>query len=407
MFFRKYKILGSSLIVAACISISFPSQASMTPMQNNYTLKGLSQHQQRETSAVIALKTDNDDNTFDKKETSNHSVSEKIAAILKGDSDKKEQNKVVNYGSSSIMGSAIATREQCVNYLLKNNPNPKITVSAEELVDYYYEEAGKEGIRPDAAFAQALKETGFFRYGGTVIPDQNNYCGLGTTSATVKGAYFETARIGVRAHIQHLLAYASVRPPREDVVDPRYSLVRAVYSTSTIDTWPGLNGRWAVPGNNYGQEILQLKPEALIHIIARSCEIKADVVSKDECEAGLRAILNFGHTLGHAIEKETNYAVYNHGEAVAIGMVGASKLSFKLGLISQDVVDKMCQLLANMNLPLKAKNCDAQKIYQDIFHDKKTVNGKINWVLLEDIGKVCIKKDVPEKLVKETILEIL
>ena len=70
MFFRKYKILGSSLIVAACISISFPSQASMTPMQNNYTLKGLSQHQQRETSAVIALKTDNDDNTFDKKETS-------------------------------------------------------------------------------------------------------------------------------------------------------------------------------------------------------------------------------------------------------------------------------------------------------------------------------------------------
>ena len=70
MFFRKYKILGSSLIVAACISIGFPSQASMTPMQNNYTLKGLSQHQQRETSAVIALKTDNDDNTFDKKETS-------------------------------------------------------------------------------------------------------------------------------------------------------------------------------------------------------------------------------------------------------------------------------------------------------------------------------------------------
>lgn len=67
MFFRKYKILGSSLIVAACISIGFPSQASMTPMQNNYTLKGLSQHQQRETSAVIALKTDNDDNTFDKK----------------------------------------------------------------------------------------------------------------------------------------------------------------------------------------------------------------------------------------------------------------------------------------------------------------------------------------------------
>lgn len=255
MFFHKYKIFASSLILTACINISFSSQASMTPMHSNYTLKGLSQHQQRETSAVTALKIDNDDKTFDKKETSNQTVSEKIAAILNG---KKNQDKIMNYGSSSIMGSAIATREQCLNYLLKNNPNPKLTVSAKELVNYYYEEASKEGIRPDAAFAQALKETGFFKYGGTVTPAQNNYCGLGTTSATVKGAYFETARIGVRAHIQHLLAYTSVRPPREDVVDPRYSLVRAAYSTSTIDTWPGLNGRWAVPGNNYGQEILQI-----------------------------------------------------------------------------------------------------------------------------------------------------
>lgn len=260
MFFSKYKYLGSSLIVAACIGFYFPSHASMTPKQSNYQLKGLSSHQQREVSAVIALKTDGE-NTFDKKETSHHSIADKIAAILENNSKKEnktEQDKVVNYGSSSILGAPIATQEQCVNYLLKNNPNPKITVSAKELVNYYYEEAGKEGIRPDAAFAQALKETGFFRYGGTVTPDQNNYCGLGTTSATVKGAYFETARIGVRAHVQHLLAYASVRPPREDVVDPRYSLVRAVYSTSTIDTWPGLNGRWAVPGNNYGQEILQI-----------------------------------------------------------------------------------------------------------------------------------------------------
>ena len=116
----------------------------------------------------------------------------------------------------------------------------------------------KEDIRPDAAFAQALKETGYFNYGGTVTPNQNNYCGLGTTSATVKGAYFPTARLGVRAHIQHLLAYTSVRPPRENIVDPRYSLVRAAYSTSTIDTWPGLNGRWSCSWNNYGQEILQI-----------------------------------------------------------------------------------------------------------------------------------------------------
>lgn len=271
MSFNNYKQLLSCLFVFTCMSLIFPQQASMTPKQNNYTLKGLSQHQQREETAVIALTNDNNfakhddtihhdkdkDKANEKKEHATSSISDRIAAILNGDNDK-DSSSSINYGSTSILGSAIATEDQCVKYLLKNNPNPRITVSAKDLVKYYYEEAGREGIRPDAAFAQALKETGFFRYGGTVTPDQNNYCGLGTTSATVKGAYFESARIGVRAHVQHLLAYASVRPPREDVVDPRYSLVRAAYASSTIDTWPGLNGRWAVPGNNYGQEILQI-----------------------------------------------------------------------------------------------------------------------------------------------------
>ena len=258
MSFGKYKQFCSCLCLVTCISFMFPQQASMTPSQNNYTLKGLSHHQQREQTAVIALEnTKNDKNTFDNKKVSHSSMSKKIANILKN-GDKHKANTSTNYGSYSIMGSAIATQEQCVKYLLKINPNPKLTVSAKELVKYYYEEAKKEDIRPDAAFAQALKETGYFNYGGTVTPNQNNYCGLGTTSATVKGAYFPTARLGVRAHIQHLLAYTSVRPPRENIVDPRYSLVRAAYSTSTIDTWPGLNGRWAVPGNNYGQEILQI-----------------------------------------------------------------------------------------------------------------------------------------------------
>ena len=266
---KKYKCLCGVFLTAMCFTL-YPSQAHMAS-NNHITLKGLSQHQTREETAVIALATAKaTDNVLDQKSitTNNHSVADKINAILKGENKQKNDKKndikkedvtpIINYNGDSILGSAIASQEQCVKYLLQRNPNPKISVSAEELVKYYYEEASKEGIRPDAAFAQALKETGYFNYGGTVTPDQNNYCGLGTTSATVKGAYFDTARLGVRAHIQHLLAYTSVRPPREDVIDPRYSLVRAVYSSSTIDTWPGLNGRWAVPGNNYGQEILQI-----------------------------------------------------------------------------------------------------------------------------------------------------
>lgn len=156
-----------------------------------------------------------------------------------------------------IMGGAVATQEQCVRYLLKHNPNPKLNVSPQELVSYYYEEGNRTGIRPDIAFAQALKETGYFRYGGTVIPAQNNYCGLGTTSATVQGAYFATPRLGVKAHIQHLLAYASVEPPQDNIVDPRYDLVRQSYGSNTLTQWKDLNGRWAVPGVGYGQSILE------------------------------------------------------------------------------------------------------------------------------------------------------
>ncbi len=146
---------------------------------------------------------------------------------------------------NSIIGTPLASQEQCVRYLLSNNPNPDITVSPQQLVSYYYEEGEREGIRPDVAFAQALKETGFFRYGGDVIPQQNNFCGLGTT-------------VGVRAHIQHLLAYSSTREPSEPVIDPRYQLVRDSYGTRTLGTWEDLNGRWAVPGYTYGQSILSM-----------------------------------------------------------------------------------------------------------------------------------------------------
>ena len=164
----------------------------------------------------------------------------------------------VSADDSSIIGTPMASQQQCVNYLLSVNPHPSISVSPEQLVAYYYEEGMREGIRPDVAFAQALKETGFFRYGGTVTPDQNNYCGLGTTSSQVKGAYFASSQMGVRAHIQHLLAYASTRKPAEGVVDPRYELVRGVYGSNTLGNWEDLNGRWAVPGYSYGQSILSM-----------------------------------------------------------------------------------------------------------------------------------------------------
>lgn len=190
---------------------------------------------------------------------------DRIQQLLQALKQVKEPEPIRNEmkDPDAILGTPLATKEQCVRYLLKVNPLPAIQVSANELVSYYYEEGMREGVRPDVAFAQALKETGYFRYGGTVTSDQNNYCGLGTTSSQIKGAYFPSPLLGVRAHIQHLLAYASTRPPVAAVVDPRYDLVRSVYSGATIDTWEGLNGRWAVPGRTYGEEILQIHQSIL------------------------------------------------------------------------------------------------------------------------------------------------
>lgn len=186
-------------------------------------------------------------------------IKERIYRILHPEEfeEKTTASSDLTSDDNMIMGKAVATQEQCVRFLLKHNPYPKLNVSAKELVSYYYEEGNRTGIRPDIAFAQALKETGYFRYGGTVVPSQNNYCGLGTTSATVRGAYFATPRLGVKAHIQHLLAYASTEEPDDEIVDPRYELVRQSYGSQTLTQWKDLNGRWAVPGVGYGQSILE------------------------------------------------------------------------------------------------------------------------------------------------------
>lgn len=163
----------------------------------------------------------------------------------------------------TVLGPPLASKEQCLSYLLKQNPMPLLTVSPKELVDYYYTESIREGVRPDVAFAQALHETGNFRYGGDVIPIQNNYCGLGTVGGGVKGAFFPTAEIGVRAQIQHLLAYATKRAPSMPIVDPRYQLVKRGANFGKCPTWTSLNGRWAVPGKTYGQKILTIHRKIL------------------------------------------------------------------------------------------------------------------------------------------------
>lgn len=137
-----------------------------------------------------------------------------------------------------------------------------IQTDLDTLCSLFLEEGEDQGVRGDIAFCQSIKETGWFRYGGQVLPEQNNYAGIGATnnSATGKGAWFESPRIGVRAQIQHLFAYANSKAADElayPCVDPRFSLVSKGVATS----WTALNGRWAVPGNEYGESILALWEE--------------------------------------------------------------------------------------------------------------------------------------------------
>lgn len=158
---------------------------------------------------------------------------------------------------------------------------------------------------------------------------------------------------------------------------------------------------------NHISQAAALENEAVMHMTSRSCEIKAEVVSQDEKELGLRAILNFGHTCAHAIEKNTGYTRYNHGEAVAIGMVCAAYISQYLGMIDQKAADRVISLILKLHLPIKAVGCTVRDLYTDIFHDKKTVGGKVKWILMESIGKVSANSNVPEDVVKKAMSRIV
>ena len=163
----------------------------------------------------------------------------------------------------TILGEPRATQAQMIRLINLRNPTPKLNCSVEEIVATYYAEAGREGIRADIALCQALKETGTFNYGGDVDPKQNNYCGLGATGNHVKGAAFDSPQLGARAHIQHLLAYATTRRPSVAIIDPRYEIAAAARSVK-INNWLGLGGTWAVPGTYYGQDILNIWRQALV-----------------------------------------------------------------------------------------------------------------------------------------------
>lgn len=150
--------------------------------------------------------------------------------------------------------------------------------------------------------------------------------------------------------------------------------------------------------------LLARDADALTHAIEQSCASKARVVAKDEYESGLRAILNLGHTFGHAIEAATHFNTYLHGEAVAIGMVMAADLSRRLDLLRESEQRSITRLIERAGLPTKAPRLPVDTYLQFMRVDKKVRGGKMRFVLLTAIGEAVVTGNVPEAAVVEAIL---
>lgn len=185
-------------------------------------------------------------------------------------------------GKTAIMGEAQATAAQLALYCRSRNAAPKLTAcTLEELAEMFLEEGAAEGVRGDVAWAQSLKETGFFQYGGIVQPNQNNFAGIGALNGNSAGqaATFPDPRTGVRAQIQHLKAYASTEALVNACVDPRFSLVTR--GSAPWVEWLGAadnpNGKgWAVPGEGYGAGILKLLEAVLAYEVPAAAEPEAE-----------------------------------------------------------------------------------------------------------------------------------
>lgn len=147
--------------------------------------------------------------------------------------------------------------------------------------------------------------------------------------------------------------------------------------------------------------LLLRDPAVLADVIARCCRLKADVVEQDEREeTGLRAVLNYGHTFGHAFEALTGYERLLHGEAVAIGMLCASRLAERLGRIGGEVTRRQAALIEALGLPSHAPPLAAEEVLASMMHDKKVEHGQLRFVLPSCIGHVDLVADVPESAVR-------
>lgn len=268
-----------------------------------------------------------------------------------------------------IKGKAVATAEQMAAYLLKKNPQPQIDMDVLAFCRLFLYMGALEGVRGDALFAQSCKETGHFKYGGTVARDQNNYAGLGTTDVNTPGASFPDEATGILAQAQHAKGYEGT-PLTYDCVDPRYDLLVRYGKAGTAKHWEELGGSWAVPGydtskystleaanqakDSYGFQIIQI----LEDILAKPAgKVEEEAEEDMKPLADIKICIDAGH-----------YGKYNRSPGVPVYY--ESEAMWKLHLLLKARLKELGATVittrANQNTDLalqargtKAKGCDA------------------------------------------------
>jgi len=155
------------------------------------------------------------------------------------------------------------------------------------------------------------------------------------------------------------------------------------------------------------ERLLKLEKDVTTEVVALSVAIKARVVSEDEKERGIRVILNYGHTIAHGLEAATNYERFLHGEAVAIGMMGAAVISREAGLLFHEIVGRQESLLKRFGLPASCSGVDIESVLRAVELDKKVVGKKVRWVLLSAVGKPVVRDDVHQEVAVGVIRKLL
>ena len=152
------------------------------------------------------------------------------------------------------------------------------------------------------------------------------------------------------------------------------------------------------------EKLVAREPDALAYAVKRCCGLKAKIVAADERETGVRALLNFGHTFGHAIEAGTGYGTWLHGEAIAAGMVMAAELSLRMKLIQEGDVVRVRKLMERAGLPVSGPALAPERLMDLMALDKKTAQGKLRFVVLEGIGRAALRGGIDDRLVREAIV---